>query len=541
MREVLEQIRDSGAPFPVNLDDVWQACGFHTKATANQGLKRLDKAEVILDAPTPRKAGQTGRPPKVTLMTLAAFEDLCTKKPAGAEVWNQYKELCATPRGPASPAAPAGPTPVPALVPVLAASTPAVFDDSRRLEIKKLYDAASSSTESRPPPTLPRCTCEGCVRDEVDPDPHPYDPVARRAELRRRYRFHDNHRAERGIGTPRDPGGRPQGYRKRRPRRPKPKGGPATSAAPAGPAPVPALVPVLAASTPSVFDDSRRLEIKAMFDAVSNATESHPINFDNVWRICGYARKDNAKKALWRLELGDEVSLRQTAEPNKFTPHNKEIIFLTVRAFKHFCMKAPGAFGAQVCDYYISLEQVANAAIAVAQDVASGEVTVTATSSGGLKRLRTLEDAINSNAKRVKSFTSEQTVSHSAALDYEKVIRDVQMKFASEMEAIEEERKEKVENALAVRRNHEFYYGSLAKKRREAAYAAQEELKREQQRYSANLAELEELKQQMASSDANFKKVKAELEVEMRDKLNVWLRVQELDGVVFSEDMVAAL
>lgn len=415
MREVLEQIRDSGAPFPVNLDDVWQACGFHTKATANQGLKRLDKAEVILDAPTPRKAGQTGRPPKVTLMTLAAFEDLCTKKPAGAEVWNQYKELCATPRGPASPAAPAGPTPVPA------------------------------------------------------------------------------------------------------------------------------LVPVLAASTPSVFDDSRRLEIKAMFDAVSNATESHPINFDNVWRICGYARKDNAKKALWRLELGDEVSLRQTAEPNKFTPHNKEIIFLTVRAFKHFCMKAPGAFGAQVCDYYISLEQVANAAIAVAQDVASGEVTVTATSSGGLKRLRTLEDAINSNAKRVKSFTSEQTVSHSAALDYEKVIRDVQMKFASEMEAIEEERKEKVENALAVRRNHEFYYGSLAKKRREAAYAAQEELKREQQRYSANLAELEELKQQMASSDANFKKVKAELEVEMRDKLNVWLRVQELDGVVFSEDMVAAL
>ena len=216
-------------------------------------------------------------------------------------------------------------------------------------------------------------------------------------------------------------------------------------------------------------------------------------------------------------------------------------IVMTVRGFKHFCMKAPGAFGAQVCDYYISLEQVANAAIAVAQDVARGEVTVTATSSGGLKRLRTLEDAINSNAKRVKSFTSEQTVSHSAALDYEKVIRDVQMKFASEMEAIEEERKEKVENALAVRRNHEFYYGSLVKERRCTAYAAQEELKREQQRYSANLAELEELKQQMASSDANFKKVKAELEVEMRDKLNVWLRVQELNGVVFSEDMVAAL
>ena len=421
MREVLEQIRDSGAPHPVNLDDVWQACGFHTKATAKQGLKGLDKAEVILDAPTPRKAGQTGRPPKVTLMTLAAFEHLCTMKPAGAEVWKHYKELSATPRGPAAPAAPAGPAPVPALVAVSAQSTPAVFDDSRRLEIKKLFDAANSSTES------------------------------------------------------------------------------------------------------------------------------HPINFDDAWRICGYTRGDNAKRALKGPGIDGEIISLKPEEGSRFNKNPPkrgpvpETILMTVRGFKHFCLKAPGALGAQVRDYYISLEEVANAAIAVAQDVASGEVTVTATSAGGLKRLRTLEEAINANAKRVKSFTSEQTVSHGAALDYEKVIRDVQTQFASEMEAIEEERNERVENALAVRRNREFYYGSLAKERREAAYAAQEKLKLEQQLYSANLAELEELKKQMATSDANFKKVKAELEVEMRDKLNVWLRVQELNGVVFSEDMVAAL
>ena len=415
MREVLEQIRDSGAPHPVNLDDVWQACGFHTKATAKQGLKGLDKAEVILDAPTSRKAGQTGRPPKVTLMTLAAFEHLCTMKPAGAEVWKHYKELSATPRGPAAPAAPAGPAPVPALVAVSAQSTPAVFDDSRRLEIKKLFDAANSSTES------------------------------------------------------------------------------------------------------------------------------HPINFDDAWKLAGYSTKGNAERALKVPGIEDEISLIKIDKPNKSTPHNKKIILMTVRGFKHFCMKAPGALGAQVRDYYISLEQVANAAIAVAQDVASGEVTVTATSAGGLKRLRTLEEAINANAKRVKSFTSEQTVSHGAALDYEKVIRDVQTQFASEMEAIEEERNERVENALAVRRNREFYYGSLAKERREAAYAAQEKLKLEQKLYNANLAELEQLKKQMATSDARFKKVKAELEAEKQEKLNVWLRVQELNGVVFSEDMVAAL
>ena len=297
---------------------------------------------------------------------------------------------------------------------------------------------------------------------------------------------------------------------------------------------------------PPLADDVK-MEVKRFHDRISASTESHPVKFDDVWALAGYSRKNNAKRALKGPGIDGEILLLNPelkSATNKSTPQMgrpSETILMTVRGFKHFCLKAPGALGAQVRDYYISLEEVANAAIAVAQDVASGEVTVTATSAGGLKRLRTLEEAINANAKRVKSFTSEQTVSHGAALDYEKVIRDVQTQFASEMEAIEEERNERVENALAVRRNREFYYGSLAKERREAAYAAQEKLKLEQQLYSANLAELEELKKQMARSDANFKKVKAELEVEMRDKLNVWLRVQELNGVVFSEDMVAAL
>ena len=43
-----------GVPRLGHLDDVWQACGFHTKTTAMTALKSLDKTEVIFDAPSPR-------------------------------------------------------------------------------------------------------------------------------------------------------------------------------------------------------------------------------------------------------------------------------------------------------------------------------------------------------------------------------------------------------------------------------------------------------------------------------------------------------
>lgn len=48
---------------------------------------------------------------------------------------------------------------------------------------------------------------------------------------------------------------------------------------------------------PPLADDVK-MEVKRFHDRISASTESHPVNFDDVWALAGYSRKNNAKRAL---------------------------------------------------------------------------------------------------------------------------------------------------------------------------------------------------------------------------------------------------
>ena len=167
---------------------------------------------------------------------------------------------------------------------------------------------------------------------------------------------------------------------------------------------------------PPLADDVK-MEVKRFHDRISTSTESHPVKFDDVWTLAGYSTKGNAKRALKGPGIDGEIILITNDKVSPQTCGNKstskrgpapETILMTVRGFKHFCLMAPGKRGAQIRDYYISLEHIAYAAIDVAQGVANGDVAVTATTAAGGKRLRKFEDTLAITTKKLRSFETQR-------------------------------------------------------------------------------------------------------------------------------------
>ena len=104
-----------------------------------------------------------------------------------------------------------------------------------------------------------------------------------------------------------------------------------------------------------------------------NEYNDYVINFDDVWKWCGFTRGDNARRVLEKHFTIDIDYKVQNFAPqvegakNNYENrggHNKEYIYLTINAFKKFCMKANTAKADEVHDYYIKLEHVLNQTIA---------------------------------------------------------------------------------------------------------------------------------------------------------------------------------
>jgi len=110
-----------------------------------------------------------------------------------------------------------------------------------------------------------------------------------------------------------------------------------------------------------------------------------PIDFDDVWKMCEFTQKINAKKILIkhfeenkdykillfpkeeRVLLEDNDGKSCYAErrsefsqlkDNKHGGQNKETIMLNVDTFKEFCMKASTQKAKQIRSYYIKLEKI---------------------------------------------------------------------------------------------------------------------------------------------------------------------------------------
>jgi hypothetical protein len=93
-----------------------------------------------------------------------------------------------------------------------------------------------------------------------------------------------------------------------------------------------------------------------------NQRNDFVIDLDNVWKWIGFSSKFNSKRMLDKhfnididykylpLNLDEQVS-------HTHGGHNKEIIMLTIRTFKLFCLKAGTKKAEQIHEYYIKLEE----------------------------------------------------------------------------------------------------------------------------------------------------------------------------------------
>jgi hypothetical protein len=105
------------------------------------------------------------------------------------------------------------------------------------------------------------------------------------------------------------------------------------------------------------------------------------IDFDNVWKWMGFARKGNAKTTLEKhFTIETDYQVKKTASADSEAVlnggqnninsapqfggsvlnggQNKETILLTVNTFKKFCLKAGTKKADEIHDYYIKLEEL---------------------------------------------------------------------------------------------------------------------------------------------------------------------------------------
>lgn len=85
------------------------------------------------------------------------------------------------------------------------------------------------------------------------------------------------------------------------------------------------------------------------------------IDLDNIWQWVGFGQKVNAKRLLEKnfIENTDyKISLCQHAKQSDIRGgQNKELIMLTINAFKRFCLKAGTKKSDEIHEYYIKMEK----------------------------------------------------------------------------------------------------------------------------------------------------------------------------------------
>ena len=85
------------------------------------------------------------------------------------------------------------------------------------------------------------------------------------------------------------------------------------------------------------------------------------IDFEDVWKWCGFSRKDHAKRILEKHFTEDtdyKITLPKLGERKNEGGFNKEKITLSIRTFKKYCLKSNTEKSNEIHDYYIKLEEI---------------------------------------------------------------------------------------------------------------------------------------------------------------------------------------
>ena len=94
-----------------------------------------------------------------------------------------------------------------------------------------------------------------------------------------------------------------------------------------------------------------------------DAKKDFVVDLDNVWKWLGFSQKINAKNLLEKnfildIDYKKSLLLQQKQTGHVKGGHNKEIIMLTIKAFKSFCLKAGTKKADEVHDYFMKLEEI---------------------------------------------------------------------------------------------------------------------------------------------------------------------------------------
>lgn len=92
-------------------------------------------------------------------------------------------------------------------------------------------------------------------------------------------------------------------------------------------------------------------------------TNDYPINLEDVFKMIGFANKENAKRTLKNNFTNDEdykVALVRRDERKNEGGFNKEDIMLNIDTFKNLCMLAKTKKGKEIRRYYVKIENIYN-------------------------------------------------------------------------------------------------------------------------------------------------------------------------------------
>jgi len=109
-------------------------------------------------------------------------------------------------------------------------------------------------------------------------------------------------------------------------------------------------------------DEEQKLFVTSFYCYLNfNPLTDFVIDFEDVWKWCGFSRKDSAKRILDKHFIADvdyKVALHQAVERKNEGGFNKEKITLNIKTFKKFCLKSNTEKADEIHNYYIKLEEI---------------------------------------------------------------------------------------------------------------------------------------------------------------------------------------
>lgn len=143
------------------------------------------------------------------------------------------------------------------------------------------------------------------------------------------------------------------------------------------------------------------------------------IDLDNVWKWLGFSQKDAAKRLLEKNFIEDtDYKISGSLERKQKDArggHNKEVIMLTINAFKRFCLKAGTKKSDEIHEYYIKMEKTL-------QEVVMEECQALAEQLKNTKKELETIQSTNANDASIKEAEFQKKLKLQKTIEREKIL-----------------------------------------------------------------------------------------------------------------------